>query len=164
MDEIMNNNFVDIAASLAGEEGTHSGKIVVKSRNSQFKVTLPYIAEVLKGELKVNSTSTHFYLVDDGGLDADSTEDNMDRFVDKTLGVTAVPGIRVRRSQAPFKRNITIKNEFSVPVVVHKVYTVPSMYRSSAISYSEVLKTVIIYFSDFFRWEGQDIFRRFPFV
>ncbi len=51
-----------ITASLVTEEGFHSGKIVVKSKNGQFKVTIPYRAQVLTGRLRVNDTSTHFLL------------------------------------------------------------------------------------------------------
>ena len=49
-------------ASLVSEEGVHQGKIVVKSKNSQFKATVPYRATVLKGALRVNHTCTHFLL------------------------------------------------------------------------------------------------------
>ena len=45
------------------EEGVFSGKIVIKSKNNQFKIHLPYHAQVLKGELKVNESSTHFHLM-----------------------------------------------------------------------------------------------------
>ena len=50
------------AASVVSEEGIFSGKIVIKSKNSQFKVTLPYHAQVLRGQLQVNESSTHFHL------------------------------------------------------------------------------------------------------
>ena len=102
------------AAALA-LEGSHSGKIVVKSRNSQFKVTLPYKAEILKGQLKVNPNSTHYYLVN-------KVDEEVDQIPEKHWSATtSVPGIRVQQSQAPFKRNVTVKNEFAVPVVVHQV-------------------------------------------
>ena len=52
---------------MVAEEGYHSGKIVVKSKNSQFKVTVPYRARVLQGTLRVNDSSTHFLL--DGAFD-----------------------------------------------------------------------------------------------
>ena len=44
------------------EEGLLTGKIVIKSKNSQFKVQLPYRALLLKGQLSVNSTATQFHL------------------------------------------------------------------------------------------------------
>ena len=44
------------------EEGLQEGKIVIKSKNSQFKVGIPYRALVLKGQLMVNSTVTNFHL------------------------------------------------------------------------------------------------------
>lgn len=53
--------FVFLAA-VVSEEGIYSGKIVIKSKNSQFKVTLPYHAQVLKGQLPVSEESTHFHL------------------------------------------------------------------------------------------------------
>ena len=73
------------------EDGLHTGKIVVKSKNSQFKVTLPWRAHVMRGQLHLNDSCTHFHLPDDLDL---STVAN---------------------------RNVTVTNEFSVPVVVHNI-------------------------------------------
>ena len=84
------------------EDGLHTGKIVVKSKNSQFKVTLPWRAHVLRGQLHLNDSCTHFHLPDD--LDVDDEADE------------AAAAVR--------NRNVTVTNEFSVPVVVHNV-TVP---------------------------------------
>ena len=47
---------------LVKEEGLQTGKIVIKSKNSQFKVGIPYRALVLKGQLMVNNTVTNFHL------------------------------------------------------------------------------------------------------
>jgi hypothetical protein len=46
-----------------------AGKIVIKSKNSQFKVTIPYRAHVLSGHLFVNESVTHFHLKDRWGFD-----------------------------------------------------------------------------------------------
>ncbi len=46
-------------------EGIITGKIVVKSKNSQFKVQIPYQAHVTPGRLEVNSSVTQFHLKDD---------------------------------------------------------------------------------------------------
>merc|ERR1712079_393873 len=48
--------------SLVSEEGLLSGKIVIKSKNSQFKISIPYRAFVLKGQLEVAPNVTHFHL------------------------------------------------------------------------------------------------------
>ena len=65
---------------------------MIKSKNSQFKVTIPYHCRVLKGELKVNESATIFHLKDEN---RDQEETN--------------------------KRNLTVENRFSVPVAVHKI-------------------------------------------
>ena len=52
------------SASLVASEGVYSGKIVVKSKNSQFKVTVPYHARVFQGSLLLDEESTQFFLPD----------------------------------------------------------------------------------------------------
>ena len=47
---------------MVSEEGLLSGKIVIKSKNSQFKISIPYRAFVLKGQLEVAPNVTHFHL------------------------------------------------------------------------------------------------------
>ena len=54
------------------EDGLYTGKIVIKSKNSQFKVTIPYRAHVLSGHLFVNESITHFHLKDRSGYDEDT--------------------------------------------------------------------------------------------
>ena len=55
--------FIFFSASLVpNEEGLFTGKIVIKSKNSQFKVQIPYRAFLLKGQLEVAPNVTHFYL------------------------------------------------------------------------------------------------------
>jgi hypothetical protein len=76
---------------------------VVKSKNSQFKVTIPYHAHVLKGSLKVEEEGTHFFLPD---LDNNGKGDKADALMSKVR---------------PVEREVIVTNEFSVPVVVHKV-------------------------------------------
>ena len=44
------------------DEGEVSGKIVIKSKNSQFKVQIPYRAFLVRGSLVVNNTATQFHL------------------------------------------------------------------------------------------------------
>ena len=44
------------------DEGEFSGKIVIKSKNSQFKVQIPYRAFLVRGQLVVNNTATQFHL------------------------------------------------------------------------------------------------------
>ena len=51
------------------EDGLYTGKIVIKSKNSQFKVTIPYRAHVLSGHLFVNESVTRFHLKDRWGFD-----------------------------------------------------------------------------------------------
>ena len=56
------------AASLVSEEGLLSGKVVIKSKNSQFKISIPYRAFVLKGQLEVAPNVTHFHLKSNNSL------------------------------------------------------------------------------------------------
>ena len=56
-------------ASIVTEDGLYTGKIVIKSKNSQFKVTIPYRAHVLSGHLFVNESVTHFHLKDRWGYE-----------------------------------------------------------------------------------------------
>ena len=64
-------NILFSLASLVSEDGLYTGKIVIKSKNSQFKVTIPYRAHVLSGSLFVNENVTHFHLKDRWGFDED---------------------------------------------------------------------------------------------
>ena len=50
------------SANLVKDEGEVSGKIVIKSKNSQFKVQIPYRAFLVRGSLVVNNTATQFHL------------------------------------------------------------------------------------------------------
>ena len=54
--------FIFLAANLVKDEGEFSGKIVIKSKNSQFKVQIPYRAFLVRGQLVVNNTATQFHL------------------------------------------------------------------------------------------------------
>ena len=76
---------------------------MIKSKNSQFKVTVPYRARVLRGSLLLEEECTHFFLpdVDNNGKGGLTREEKKER--------------------GKVERNITVKNEFSVPVVVHRV-------------------------------------------
>lgn len=69
------------------KEGPMVGKILIKSKNSQFKAQIPYRAFLLKGQLMVNNTATQFHL----------------------------------RNKSKIQRNVTVKNEFGVPVAVHNL-------------------------------------------
>lgn len=84
--------------SLALTDGVHTGKLLIKTKNSQFKVTLPYKAHVLRGSLSWNETMSKFLLTDSPNP-ADPSH---------------TPVILA-------SRNITITNKFKVPVVVHSV-------------------------------------------
>ena len=72
------------------DEGEVSGKIVIKSKNSQFKVQIPYRAFLVRGSLVVNNTATQFHL-------------------------------KSRQSNGGIQRNLTVTNEFGVPVAVHNL-------------------------------------------
>ena len=78
---------LQISAHLVKEEGQFSGKIVIKSKNSQFKVQIPYRAHLLQGRLVVNNTMTQFHL----------------------------------KSRVRIQRNLTVTNQFGVPVAVHNL-------------------------------------------
>ena len=55
--------FFIVSASLVANDGTHTGRIVIKSKNSQFKVTIPYHAQVVTGDVAVaDDTITRFHL------------------------------------------------------------------------------------------------------
>jgi hypothetical protein len=80
---------------LVPEDGLFTGKIVIKSKNSQFKVQIPYRAHVLNGNLSVNDSITHFHLT--GGS----------------------------KTRTVIRRNLAVKNEFGVPVAVHNLTLPP---------------------------------------
>ena len=61
---------------LVKEEGPLSGRIVIKSKNSQYKVGIPYRALVLKGQLLVNNTVTNFHLKEKGEIQRNLTVTN----------------------------------------------------------------------------------------
>ena len=99
--------FLRLSASLVSAEGVYSGKIVIKSKNSQFKVTVPYRARVLSGSLLLDEECTHFFLPD---------VDNNGR---GTAGTAAAR--EAKRERGKLEREISVENNFSVPVVVHRV-------------------------------------------
>ena len=61
-DKSENLHFIFFTANLVKDEGEFSGKIVIKSKNSQFKVQIPYRAFLVRGQLVVNNTATQFHL------------------------------------------------------------------------------------------------------
>ena len=84
--------------SVASSEGVHSGKLLLKSSNSKYKVTVPWTATVLKGGLHWNVTAGRFLLSDNPDPEDPSHRDVI----------------------AP-SRPIKITNQFTVSVVVHSV-------------------------------------------
>ena len=99
------------AASLVSEEGLLSGKIVIKSKNSQFKISIPYRAFVLKGQLEVAPNVTHFHLksnINNNGGDSE-------------VGSGAENAAKNNNNQFLLSRPLTVTNEFDRPVAVHNV-------------------------------------------
>ena len=72
-------------------DGIHTGRIVIKSKNSQFKVTIPYHAHVITGGLRV-------------------TDERITRF-----------HMREEKKFSEMTRNFSVKNTFPVAVAVHNV-------------------------------------------
>ena len=73
------------------EDGIHTGRIVIKSKNSQFKVTIPYHAHVITGGLQVTDERiTRFHLKDE-------------------------------KKSKEMARNFSVRNTFPVAVAVHNV-------------------------------------------
>jgi len=84
--------------SLASADGVQSGKLLLKSSNSKYKVSVPWTATVLKGGLHWNTTAARFLLTD-----KPDPEDPSHQHV-------------ISRS-----RPLKITNQFAVPVVIHSV-------------------------------------------
>ena len=80
---------------------------MIKSKNSQFKVTVPYRARVLSGSLLLDEECTHFFLPD---------VDNNGRGTG-----TGIAAREAKRERGKLEREISVENNFSVPVVVHRV-------------------------------------------
>uniref|UniRef100_A0A2R5LBV6 Uncharacterized protein n=1 Tax=Ornithodoros turicata TaxID=34597 RepID=A0A2R5LBV6_9ACAR len=87
-----------------------SGKIVVKSKNNQHKLTIPFQVSFINGSLKYNVNSTTFYI---GRA--------------KSLSISDI-------------RPLNISNSFSVPIVIHNVELQPEaephftvIFNSSAV-------------------------------
>ena len=55
---------VTFDSSLATSEGFQSGKLIIKSKNSQHRVILPWMVNVLKGSLHWNQTISKFLVTD----------------------------------------------------------------------------------------------------
>ena len=85
------------------KEGQMVGKILIKSKNSQFKAQIPYRAFLLKGQLMVNNTATQFHL----------------------------------KNKSKIQRNLTVKNDFAVPVAVHNL----SLASDEARAFFDLLET-----------------------
>lgn len=98
---------------MVSEEGLLSGKIVIKSKNSQFKISIPYRAFVLKGQLEVAPNVTHFHLksnINNNGGDSE-------------VGSGAENAAKNNNNNNQFllSRPLTVTNEFDRPVAVHNV-------------------------------------------
>ena len=101
------------AASLVSEEGLLSGKIVIKSKNSQFKISIPYRAFVLKGQLEVAPNVTHFHLK--------SNINNKGGDSEVGSGAENAAKNNNNNNQFLLSRPLTVTNEFDRPVAVHNV-------------------------------------------
>ena len=88
--------------SLVSQDGVQSGKLLLKSTNSKYKVTVPWTATVLKGGLHWNTTAARFLLSDNPDPEDPSHQ-------------------HVISSSRPLK----ITNQFAVAVVVHSVKMPP---------------------------------------
>ena len=84
--------------SLATSDGKQEGKLLIKSSNSKYKVSIPWQAQVLKGGLHWNSTASKFLL-----SDKPDPEDPSQANIIST------------------KRPLTITNKFALPVVVYSI-------------------------------------------
>ena len=84
--------------TLVPTDGIHSGKLLIKSNNSKYKVTIPWKANVLKGGLHWNSTASKFLLTDN----PDPEDPSHTNIISTT-------------------RPLKITNKFAVPVVVYSV-------------------------------------------
>ena len=84
--------------SLATSDGKQEGKLLIKSSNSKYKVSIPWQAHVLKGGLHWNSTASKFLL-----SDKPDPEDPSQANIIST------------------ERPLTITNKFALPVVVYSV-------------------------------------------
>ena len=95
---------------MVSEEGLLSGKIVIKSKNSQFKISIPYRAFVLKGQLEVAPNVTHFHLKsNNNGGDSGEVE------------VGGHAAVAAKNNNQLLSRPLTVTNEFDRPVAVHNV-------------------------------------------
>eukprot|EP00095_Tigriopus_kingsejongensis_P009833 maker-scaffold21_size687808-snap-gene-1.14 protein:Tk09833 transcript:maker-scaffold21_size687808-snap-gene-1.14-mRNA-1 annotation:"hypothetical protein L798_06018" len=99
--------------SLVTSQGVHSGKIVIKSKNSQFKVTIPYRAEILNGEIEVNDQCTHFHLKYE--------RDEQDRVIENP-------------EPLEIHRNLSVTNRFLIPVVIHDLTLPPEAEKFFTLS------------------------------
>lgn len=84
--------------NLVTQDGKQEGKLLIKSSNSKYKVSIPWQAQVLKGGLHWNATSSKFLL-----SDKPDPEDPSQANIIST------------------SRPLTITNNFAVPVVVYSV-------------------------------------------
>ena len=88
--------------SLVATDGIHGGKLLIKSNNSKYKVTIPWKANVLKGGLHWNTTASKFLLTD-----------------------RPDPGDPGQTSIISTSRPLKITNKFAVSVVVYSVKIAP---------------------------------------
>ena len=84
--------------SLVSSDGKQEGKLLIKSSNSKYKVSIPWQAQVLKGGLHWNNTSAKFLLSDKPDPEDPSQVDLISA-----------------------SKPLTITNKFAVPVVVYSV-------------------------------------------
>ena len=100
---------------MVSEEGLLSGKIVIKSKNSQFKISIPYRAFVLKGQLEVAPNVTHFHL---------KSNNNGGDYGEVEVGghaAVVVAAAKNNNNNQLLSRPLTVTNEFDRPVAVHNV-------------------------------------------
>jgi len=116
--------------SLVPEDGFYTGKFVVKSKNSQFKVTIPYNAQVLTGKLTVvDEGITRFHLKDANAVDNDVIISGKGRSGggNDVIGDPGESSSKTKEINSSNKmaRNLTLRNSFRVAVAVHNVTLAP---------------------------------------
>ncbi|XP_042211085.1 transmembrane protein 131-like isoform X2 [Homarus americanus] len=99
-----------------------SGKILIKSKVSAYKLSVPYTVDLLQGALLYNTSITKFYT----GADIGSSEAQSGVSFGTVAGVVAAAGGGVgggggTSNPSSEPRNLTLTNTFPCPVVIYNL-------------------------------------------
>ncbi|KAH9414407.1 hypothetical protein DERP_014428 [Dermatophagoides pteronyssinus] len=114
------------------------GKVLIKSKNNQYKLTIPFIVRVIQGELHFNGTQSHFFMnsssnyLEQRVMNVENRFDNPIIVHDIILPDEAKPYFRLT-TKAPYSLPITLPVGKSFPLLQIEFTPSPQLSHFSTV-------------------------------